>query len=174
MLTATYCLVESSHRTVLIPHRPGNSLENNSDSVSSQRAGSEFWLSTHNTVHHDALCFTVHSHQSCPTLCDPMDCSPPGSPVHGILQERTLEWVSILSSMGSSQSRDQTQVSSTAGRFFTIWATREARHHILQLFNPQQKARLHTGQWPNINIKLSEKSLEGIALLFLVSPSFRQ
>ena len=36
--------------------------------------------------------------QSCPTLCDPMDCSPPGSPVHGILQARTMEWVAISSS----------------------------------------------------------------------------
>jgi len=40
--------------------------------------------------------------QSCPTLCDPMDCSPPGSSVHGILQARTLEWVAILFSRGFS------------------------------------------------------------------------
>ena len=40
--------------------------------------------------------------QLCPTLCDPMDCSPPGSPVHGILQARILEWVAILSSRESS------------------------------------------------------------------------
>ena len=38
--------------------------------------------------------------QSCPTLCDPMDCSPPGSSVHGILQARTLEWVAISFSRG--------------------------------------------------------------------------
>ena len=44
----------------------------------------------------------------------------------GILQARTLEWVAMLSSRGSFQPRDQTQVSWTAGRFFTIWATREA------------------------------------------------
>ena len=41
--------------------------------------------------------------QSCPTLCDPVDCSPPGSSVHGILQARILEWVAILFSRGSSQ-----------------------------------------------------------------------
>jgi len=41
--------------------------------------------------------------QSCPTLCDPMDCSPPGSSVHGILQARTLEWVAIFFSRGSSR-----------------------------------------------------------------------
>ena len=43
--------------------------------------------------------------QSCPTLCDPMDCSQPGSSVHGILQARILEWVVMLSSRGSSQHR---------------------------------------------------------------------
>ena len=48
--------------------------------------------------------------QSCPTLCDPMDCSPPASSVHGILQARTLEWVAMPSSRGSSQRRDWTQV----------------------------------------------------------------
>ena len=49
--------------------------------------------------------------QSCQTLCDPMVCSPPDSSVHGILQARILEWVAISFSRGSSQSRDQTQVS---------------------------------------------------------------
>ena len=50
--------------------------------------------------------------------CDPMDCSPPGSSVCGILQARILEWVAISSSRGSSQPRDQTWVSCIAGRFF--------------------------------------------------------
>ena len=64
--------------------------------------------------------------QSCPTLCDLMDCSPPGSSVHEIFQARILEWVSISFSRGSSQPGDRTQVTCTAGRFFTEWATREA------------------------------------------------
>ena len=64
--------------------------------------------------------------QSCPTLCNPMDCSLPGSSVHGILQARILEWVAVPFSRGYSQHRDQTQVSHIAGRFFTIWATKEA------------------------------------------------
>ena len=55
----------------------------------------------------------------CPTLCDPMDCSPPGSSVHGILQAGTLEWVAMPSSRGSSQPRDWTWVSCIAGGFFT-------------------------------------------------------
>ena len=48
--------------------------------------------------------------QSCPTLCDPMDYSPPGSSVHGIFQERVLEWVAISFSSGSSQPSDRTHV----------------------------------------------------------------
>ena len=64
--------------------------------------------------------------QSCPTLCDPTDCSLPDSSVHGFLQARILEWVAIPFSRGSSWPRNQTQVSWIAGRFFTIWVTREA------------------------------------------------
>ena len=67
-----------------------------------------------------ALCLAA---QLCPALCDPMDCSPPGSSVHGILQARILEWVTTLSSRGSFQPRDWTQVSGITGRIFTIWAT---------------------------------------------------
>ena len=58
--------------------------------------------------------------QSCRTLCDPM-----GYTVHEILQTRILEWVAFPFSRGSSQPRDQTQVSHMAGGFFTSWATRE-------------------------------------------------
>ena len=66
--------------------------------------------------------------QSCPTLWDPIDCSLPGSSVHGIFQARVLEWVAISFSRGSSWSRDRTQVSRIGGRCFTDWATREALH----------------------------------------------
>ena len=63
----------------------------------------------------------TQSLQLCPTLC-----SPPGSSVHGILQAIVLEWVAMQPSFsGSSQSRDRIWVSHIAGRFFTIWATRE-------------------------------------------------
>ena len=61
--------------------------------------------------------------QPCPILCDPVDCSSPGSSVHGILQARILEWVAIPFSRGSSWPRDRTRVSCLAGCFFTIWAT---------------------------------------------------
>ena len=59
------------------------------------------------------------SFQSYLTLCNPADCSPPGSSVHGISQARILEWVATSSSRGSSRPRDWTQVSSIAGRLFT-------------------------------------------------------
>ena len=65
--------------------------------------------------------------QSCPTFCDPMDCSLLCSSVCGILQARILEWVAISFSRRSSQPRDRIRVSRIAGRHFTIWATREAR-----------------------------------------------
>ena len=71
------------------------------------------------------LCAVRLVAQSCLTLCDPMNCSPSGSSVHGILQARILEWVAMPFSRGSSQSRDWTQFSCIAGRFFTIWVTRE-------------------------------------------------
>ena len=71
----------------------------------------------------------------CPTLCHPMDYSLPGSSIHGILQARILEWVVISFSWGFSWPRDQTWVSCIAGRFFTIWATREALKHWWPIFN---------------------------------------
>ena len=70
------------------------------------------------------VCLCVLFVQSCPSLCEPMDCRLLGSSAHGILQTRILEWVAIPFSRGSSQPRDQTQVSCIEGRFFTVWATR--------------------------------------------------
>ena len=58
--------------------------------------------------------------QLCPTLCDLIDCSPPGSYVQRILQARILEWVAIPFSRGSSPLRDQTQISCSAGRRFLL------------------------------------------------------
>ena len=60
----------------------------------------------------------------------PLDCGPPGSSVHGILQARIPEWVAILFFRGSFHPRDQTQASHNAGRFFTIWSTREALYSL--------------------------------------------
>ena len=62
-------------------------------------------------------CYSVT--KLCPALFDPMDCSPPGSSVHGTPQARILDWVSISFSRGSSQPRNWTHITCTAGRFFT-------------------------------------------------------
>ena len=77
-------------------------------------------------VCYPSVCVCVLVTQSCPTLSDSVDCGPPGSPVHEILQARALELVAIPFCSGSFQPMDQTWVSCIAGRFFIIWATREA------------------------------------------------
>ena len=69
--------------------------------------------------------------QSCPTLCIPLDCSPPSSSVNGILQLRILEWVAISFFKGASWPRGWTRISHIAGRFFTMWAIREAPLYLL-------------------------------------------
>ena len=78
---------------------------------------------------------SAKSLQSCPTLCDPMDYSTPGSSVHGILQARILEWVAMPSSRGSSPPRHWTRVSYVfciAGGFFTMSTTWEAQCKVTQ------------------------------------------
>ena len=85
--------------------------------------------------------------QSYPTVCDPMDYSPPGSSVHGILQARILECIAIPFSRGSFQPSDQTQVfyvSWIACRFFIFWATREGQEHdYLEVFFLQHSVWLY-------------------------------
>ena len=86
------------------------------------------------------VCVCVCAHACvhlCPTLCDPMDCSLPVSSVLGILQARILEWAAIPFSRRSSWSRDWTQVSCISGRYFTIWAIREAPFFLLISSNKQ-------------------------------------
>ena len=70
-----------------------------------------------------------------------MDHSPPGSSVHEILQARTLAWVAIPFSRGSSQPRDRTQVSHTTGGFLTSWDTREAHSLPYQEANKKQASK---------------------------------
>ena len=80
------------------------------------------------------VCVCVLVTLSCLTFCDPVDWRPPGSSVHGILQARILEWIPISCSRGSSWPSDWTRVSHVAGRFFTVWATREAKISLTPLF----------------------------------------
>ena len=93
--------------------------------------------------------------QSCQTLCDPMDCSPPGSSVHGILQARVLEWVAILFSRISSLRRDRTQVSHIAGRFFTVWTTKEAAQGKDRPFEDLNYLSGRNRRWLSISIHSS-------------------
>ena len=84
--------------------------------------------------------------KSCPIPCDPMDCSLPGSSVHGISQARILEWVAMPSSKWSSWPRDQTRVSCTAGRFLTIWATSETPKKVWWFLKSSQWRRSFKGK----------------------------
>ena len=75
--------------------------------------------------------------QSCQTLCNSMDCSPPGSSVHGILQARILEWAAMPFSRISSPPRDRTHVSCsfcTAGKFFTAEPLGKPHHHYSSVY----------------------------------------
>ena len=72
--------------------------------------------------------------QSCLTLCNPLDGSPPSSSVHGNFQARILEWIAKPLSRGSSQPGDQTGVSCIADEFFTNWAIREAPQKLLEYY----------------------------------------
>ena len=105
-------------------------------SIGSQSVGHD-WA----TEQHFSMKVKVLVTQSRLTLCGPMDYSPPGSSVHGILQARILEWVAFPSPGESSQPRDQTQVSCIAGRFFTVWTTREFHTYMYLciLFNHEKE-----------------------------------
>ena len=99
----------------------------------------------HQVMGPDAVSWSCHEvTQSCLTLCDPMDSSPPGSSIHGIFQATVLDWVAISFSRGSSRPKDQTQVSHIAGRCFTVWATKEAQI-FLYLFGCIRSYMQHVG-----------------------------
>ena len=106
--------------------------------------------------------------QSCPTLCDPMDCSLPGSSVRGILQAIILEWVTIPFFRGSSRASNWTQVSSTAGRFSTVWAAREAQFPITVLTQSTTLPLIHCipsrlASWLSLSMLVTLSS-QGICL----------
>ena len=84
-------------------------------------------------------CLKVKVSSLCPTLCGLMDCSLPGSSVHGIFQARILEWVAIPFSRGSCQPRDWTQASRTGSGFLIVWATREALKALVKAIKKKKK-----------------------------------
>ena len=122
--------------------------------------------------------------QSCPTLCNPMDCSLLGFSVHGIFQARILEWVTILFSRGFSWPRDCTHISVSwiGRRFLYYWATREAHYFYLL---PNSKLEVIAG-FPFQKIltlvpsdiylnycRFSGTTKLSACLLFSVSPGFQ-
>ena len=111
--------------------------------------------------------------QSYPTLCDPMDCSLPGSSVHGIFQARVLEWVAISFSRGSAQPRVQTQVSHTTGRRFTIWATREApRFPCFDVWAIVNSATLNIELQVSFQIRVLSGYMSKVGLLYHMATLF--
>ena len=117
------------------------------------------WYSILISLKKNPVCVLVA--QLCSTLCDSMDCSLPGSSVHGILQARTLEWVAIPFSRGSSRPRDQTQVTRIVGRFFTIWATRKSlfTFKLKQTNNTVQYSNLTKGRRPRASLPRFKSSV---------------
>ena len=103
-----------------------------------------------NVIHKTVYLLCAKSLQLCPTLCDPMVCSLPGSSVLGIFQARMLEWVAMPSSRGSSRSRSQTKVSNgscIADRFFITEPPGKPVYLLLLFFKNSlvvQQLRLHT------------------------------
>ena len=98
-------------------------------------AEKRIWANT--LLINSVLCLVTQSLQA-----EPMDCSPPGSSVHGILQARIPDWVAISFSWGSSQPRVQTWVFCIGGRFFTHWANNTDQYSIFDL--------LSSTHWPSI------------------------
>ena len=129
----------ATHSSVLAWRIPGTGKPGGLPSMGSHRVGHDWSDLAAATLRKFINCFinfllcvkfehAIHNHhyaaaakslQSCPTLCDPRDGSPPGFPVPGILQASTLEWVAISFSRGSSQFRNWTHVSCLASGFFT-------------------------------------------------------
>ena len=102
------------------------------------------------SVYHSALCVRAELLQPCPTLCNPVDCSPPGFSVHGILQARILEWVAMPSSRGSSWPRDWTHfscVACIAGKFITAEPPRKPFSLITDSILPTNESESQTLFW---------------------------
>ena len=103
--------------------------------------------------------------QLCAALCDPTDCSPPGSSVHGILQARILEWVAIPCSRGSSQPRDGIQVSCIAVAFFFFYCLshRESSGQLLiapERMKPLGQSENNVQLWICVVVKIMSNAIK--------------
>ena len=106
--------------------------------------------------------------QSCLTLCDPMDCSPPGSTFHGILQARILEWVAISYCRESSQPRDQIclSCSSCIGRWILYYFGNRQPSFLGQILRKVQSPKLKPGKNRNMNRPTTSTETGSIILKF--------
>ena len=126
----------ATHSSILTWRIPWTEEPRGLQSLGSQSLTWLKWLSRHtcrsiyrcwnelNKLNYNGMCA-----KSCLTLYDPMDCSPPGSSVHGIFQARILKWLAMPSSKGSPQPRDLTHNSCIAGRFFTSESPGKPKYH---------------------------------------------
>ena len=121
--------------------------------------------------------------QSCRTPCDPMDCSPPGSSIHGFFQARILEWVAISFYRRSSRPRDWTGVSHIVGRRFTILATGEvhptnSKHLLFAFFRKSLSTVISSYSYQGGDISIRQRKqwsrLESSRTLILMYFNFCQ
>ena len=139
----------ATHSSVLAWRIPGTREPGGLSSMGSQSQTRLKWLSSSSSsslyfMKLNCNCIVsmcAQSPQSSPTLCNSVDCSSPGSSVHGILQARILKWVAIPFSRWSYRPRDQTRVSCTAGGFFTTEPSGKPYLHCSNL----RSGNLHTG-----------------------------
>ena len=126
----------ATHSSILVWEIPWTGEPDGLPCMGLHRVGHD-WSNLATATQYCKSAMKVKVAQSRLTLCDPM-----GYTVHGILQARILEWVSVPFFRGSSQPRDLTQVSCIAGGFFTSWATREAHNIVNQLYFQKKKKRI--------------------------------
>ena len=118
----------------------------------------------------ESKCVRAKSFQARPTLCDPMDWSPPGSSVHGILQARILEWVAVPASRGPSQAKDQTGVP------YVSCTGRRGLYHCCHLGSPRgqmggcqmgrerwagREGEISEGGWKDTHLQLADRWVKG-------------
>ena len=118
------------------------------------------------------VCVCVYSCSIVSTLCDPMDCSPPGSSVHRIFQASIQEWLAISFSRASSRPRDQTEVSCIFGGCFTIWASREAETRMP--YDPAVNSMPRYTLTRNASTCVPEDAQKSIALLLITVPKWKR
>ena len=134
---------------------PGRKMEGNSLLTYKKLSGNKFDVSSFSVITvayfliigFQRVCACAKSLQSWPTLCDPMDCSPAGSSVHGILQARILEWIAMSHSRVSSQPRDQSCISYMSCVYFNNFFFSFLKSPLSQIRSHSLMSRHHSGHY---------------------------